>query len=38
LLAERQSYDVKLLDAFAHASYFELDYEHEAENQQRFLD
>ena len=31
-------WQVKLLDTFAAASYLELDYRHEARNQQRFRD
>ncbi len=34
-IAERKAYDLDLLDAFATASYLELDYEHEAANQER---
>ena len=34
--ADRQSFDVNLLDTFARASYLELDYRHEAENLNRF--
>ena len=37
LLAQRKQFDIELLDSFASASFFELDYEHEAANQQRFL-
>ena len=33
--APRKGFDVALLDTFAGASYRELDYEHEAQNQQR---
>jgi len=36
--ADRASFDVALLDSFASATYLELDYEHEAANQQRFAD
>ena len=35
LAAKRKSYDVQLLDTFANASYFELDYVHEGQNQER---
>jgi aarF domain-containing kinase len=38
ILAQRDQYDVKLLDSFAAASYLELDYNHEAANQQRFIE
>jgi len=38
ILAKRDQYDVKLLDSFASASYLELDYNHEAANQQRFIE
>jgi predicted unusual protein kinase regulating ubiquinone biosynthesis (AarF/ABC1/UbiB family) len=38
ILAKRDQYDVKLLHSFASASYLELDYDHEAGNQQRFID
>ena len=34
--ANRSSFDVKLLDTFARASYLELDYTHEAANLERF--
>ncbi len=36
VLGSRKQFDVALLDTFARASYFELDYEHEASNQERF--
>ena len=36
VLEARRHFDVALLDTFAHASYFELDYEHEADNQRCF--
>ncbi|KAL1523881.1 hypothetical protein AB1Y20_018800 [Prymnesium parvum] len=36
--ADRKSFDVALLDSFAAATYLELDYVHEAANQQRFAD
>merc|ERR1711865_738920 len=35
VLAARTQFDVALLDSFARASYFELDYEHEGRNQDR---
>lgn len=35
LAAKRKSYDIQLLDTFANASYFELDYVHEGKNQER---
>eukprot|EP00943_MAST-04B_sp_MAST-4B-sp1_P009431 g9431.t1 len=35
LAAKRKSYDIQLLDTFANASYFELDYAHEGGNQER---
>ena len=34
--ADRKSFDVALLDAFARASYLELDYSNEAANLERF--
>ena len=36
ILAPRKNLDVSMLDDFARASYFELDYEHEARNQELF--
>ena len=38
LIAQRKQFDVNLIDAFASASYLELDYCHEASNQQHFID
>ena len=38
VLGSRKQFDVALLDTFARASYFELDYEHEASNQERFAE
>lgn len=38
LIAQRKQFDVNLIDAFASASYLELDYCHEAINQQHFID
>jgi aarF domain-containing kinase len=38
LIAQRKQFDVNLIDAFASASYLELDYCHEATNQQHFID
>lgn len=35
-LGTRKQFDVHLLDTFANASYYELDYNHEASNQERF--
>jgi predicted unusual protein kinase regulating ubiquinone biosynthesis (AarF/ABC1/UbiB family) len=37
LIAQRKQFDVNLIDAFASASYLELDYCHEATNQETFL-
>jgi aarF domain-containing kinase len=37
LIAQRKQFDVNLIDAFASASYLELDYCHEATNQEAFL-
>ena len=34
--ADRDAFDVRLLDTFARASYLELDYRHEADNLERF--
>lgn len=36
ILGLRKQFDVDLLDTFAKASFYELDYEHEASNQERF--
>ena len=36
VFVERKQFDVELLDTFAHASFYELDYVHEAANQERF--
>lgn len=36
-LAARKQFDIELLDTFASASFLELDYQHEAANQQRFI-
>ena len=36
VLVKRQQFDVNMLDNFAAASYYELDYEHEARNQEIF--
>jgi predicted unusual protein kinase regulating ubiquinone biosynthesis (AarF/ABC1/UbiB family) len=36
-LAARKQFDINLLDTFAAASFLELDYQHEAANQQRFI-
>ena len=35
-LSPRKQFDVQLLDTFANASFYELDYVHEAKNQERF--
>jgi aarF domain-containing kinase len=37
VLAHRKQFDVEILDSFASASFWELDYEHEAANQERFM-
>jgi aarF domain-containing kinase len=38
ILVHRKQFDVNMLDNFASASYFELDYEHEARNQEVFAE
>lgn len=38
VLVQRKQFDVDMLDNFASASYYELDYEHEARNQEIFAE